>query len=135
MSILQINLAPTDRQLRQFGVACFVALPAIGWLWGVGGSAMTALAVTGLLLAIAGLLFPRLLKPVFLLLTLVAAPVGMVMGELAMLVIYFGIALPIGLTLRMLRRVPLQLELDRERETYWEKKERSKDVANYYRQS
>ncbi|MDG2222356.1 MAG: SxtJ family membrane protein [Rubripirellula sp.] len=135
MSLLQINLRPTDRQLRQFGLACLVALPAIGWIWGCSGSKITTLAMIGMLPAIAGLIAPRILKPVFVFLILVASPIGMIMGELAMLAIFFGMVLPIGLLLRIFQRAPLELDLDRDRESYWENKERSEDAATYYRQS
>ena len=41
MKLIEINWQPTDRQLRQFGVICLVALPALGWLWG-GGTTIVA---------------------------------------------------------------------------------------------
>ncbi len=89
----------------------------------------------GMLPAFAGLIAPRILKPVFVFLILVASPIGMIMGELAMLAIFFGMVLPIGLLLRSFQRAPLELDLDRDRESYWENKERSEDAATYYRQS
>ncbi|MDA9858433.1 hypothetical protein N9D23_09945 [Rubripirellula sp.] len=135
MSLIQVNLCPTDRQLRQFGLACLVALPAIGWIVGLGGPKVITLAIIGILLLIAGLIAPRMLKPFFLLLTLVASPIGMILGELSMLAIYFAIVFPIGLLLRMLHRVPLELNLDRDQKSYWTSKERAKGVTTYYRQS
>ncbi|MGB0599804.1 MAG: hypothetical protein ACPGLY_24230 [Rubripirellula sp.] len=135
MSVIQVNLCPTDRQLRQFGLACLVALPAIGWGLSLSGTKVMTLAMIGILLLIIGLIAPRMLKPVFLLLSLVASPIGMILGELSMLVIYFAIVFPIGLLLRMLHRVPLELNFDRDQESYWTSKECAKDVTNYYRQS
>lgn len=135
MSVIQINLCPTDRQLRQFGLACLVALPVIGWMLGLRGPQGMALAMIAILLWIVGLIAPRMLKPFFLLLSLVASPIGMILGELSMLVIYFAIVFPIGLLLRMLHRVPLELNLNRDQKSYWTSKECAKDVTTYYRQS
>lgn len=135
MKVDQVNWCPTDPQLRQFGLACVVALPAIAWGLGLSGPKVITLVMIGMLLSVAGLVVPRMLKPLFLLLSLVASPIGMILGELSMLVIYFAIVFPIGLLLRMLHRVPLELNLDRDRKSYWTSKECAKDVTTYYRQS
>ena len=135
MKLIEISWHPTDRQLRQFGVICLFALPGIGWIWGGGTTAITVLAVIGLLLAVTGMVLPSVLKPVFLALTIVATPIGMVIGELAMLMIYFGVFLPLGLVFRIAKRDSLQLRLDRGGESYWVKKKRPTNIASYYRQS
>ena len=76
---------------------------------------------------------PQLIRPLFVGLMVIAAPIGMVMGELSMLSIYFCIFLPIGLVFRMLRRDPLQRKIDRTTDSYWQLKTEPKDVASYYR--
>ena len=135
MKLIEINWQPTDRQLRQFGMICLVALPAIAWLWGGTATIITALAVTGLVLAMVGWAAPAMLKPVFLALTIAATPIGMVVGELAMLIIYYGVFLPFGLVFRILRRDSLELKIRRDQDSYWEAKKQPSDVASYYRQS
>ena len=67
---------------------------------------------------------------------LVAAPIGMVVGEVAMLFIYLGIFLPIGIVFRVWGRDRLK----RKKPTgsvasYWQEKEQPRTVASYYRQS
>lgn len=135
MKLVEINWNPTNRQLRQFGVICLFALPLVGWLWGAGGQLLTWLGLAGLVLATVGLLLPRALKPVFLGLTIVATPIGMVLGELVMLLIYFGVFLPIGIIFRVIQRDALQRTLDKNAPTYWENKRQPQTVSSYYRQS
>lgn len=135
MKLVEVNWQPTDRQLRQFGWICLVALPAVAWLWGGGTTLVMTLALAGLVLAMIGLVAPAALKPIFLVLTIVATPIGMIMGELAMLIIYFGVFLPFGLIFRVIGRDALQLQLDREKQSYWEAKKQPTDIASYYRQS
>ncbi len=135
MKLIEANWNPTSRQLCQFGVICAFALPLIGWLWGATSTVLGGLAGTGIVLAILGLTVPVVVKPVFVLLMLVAMPIGLVIGELAMLIIYFGVFLPIGFGFRLIGRDALQLTLDRDAETYWQPKRQPKDVASYYRQS
>ena len=134
MRLIEINWNPSNRQLRQFGVVCLFALPLLGWLWG-GGPTVVIAAAAGLLLAVAGMARPKMVKPAFLALTLVAAPVGIVIGEAAMLSIYFGVFLPIGLVFRMMNRDGLQLKFDRRAKTYWQPRKQPRDAASYFRQS
>jgi hypothetical protein len=86
-------------------------------------------------LAITGMVLPTVLKPVFLALTIVAIPIGMVIGEVAMLMIFFGVFLPFGLVFRFVQRDALQLRLDRNRDSYWDAKKQPANTASYYRQS
>ena len=135
MTLVEINWRPTDRQLRQFGAICLVGLPLVAWVWGAHWQVIGGLAAAGLALAAAGWAAPQSLKWVFLGLTVLAAPIGMVIGELALLLIFFAVFLPIGLALRWTKGDPLQLKLDRQADTYWQPKPPPKNVASYYRQS
>ena len=135
MKLVEVNWDPTNRQLRQFGGLCLLALPLVSWLWGGDEQIVGILAMVGLLLAIAGFACPRTVKPAFIGLTVVAAPIGFLIGELAMLLVYLGVFLPIGLVFRVLNRDALQLKSDRRSKTYWQAKKPPGNAADYYRQS
>jgi hypothetical protein len=135
MPLFELNRQPTTRQLRQFGAMCLVALPLVGWLWGGSGLTLGILAAIGLVLAALGGVAPRALAPVFVGLSLVTIPIGLVIGELILLMIYFGLLLPIGLAFRLIGRDALELTVDRSAPTYWRMKRQPDDVARYYRQS
>ena len=133
MSLVEINWSPTQRQLRQFGLLCLIALPLLGWLWGANSTWIVVLF--GIASATAGVSYlqPRIVRPLFVGLILLTAPFGMIIGELAMLLIYFAIFLPISVLFRIVRRDALQLRIERERESYWRAKAEPKDIASYYR--
>jgi len=135
MKLVEMNWSPTDRQLRQFAIICLFALPAVGWIWSGGTQVVSLLAAIGLAIAIAGILVPKVVKPIFLALTIVATPIGMVISELALLLIYFAVFLPIGLLFRVMKRDALHLNLDRKAVTYWQAKQQPTNVTSYYRQS
>ncbi len=135
MKLVEINWAPTPRQLRQFGSLCLVALPLIGWLWSASNGTLMWLAGIGLGLAITGWVVPMALKPVFVGLMIVALPIGMVVSEVVMALIYYLVFFPIGLIFKLMRRDALGRGLQRDSETYWAEKKPAKDVASYYRQS
>jgi hypothetical protein len=87
VKLVEINWDPTDRQLRQFGAISVVAFPGIAWLWGGSQAWIVPLAATGVAMAVCGWFRPRLLRPFFLGITIAAIPIGLVVGELAMLTI------------------------------------------------
>ena len=134
MKLIQANWQPTPRQLRQFAGTCLVVLPVLGWLWGVSENVMIAMAGGGVLIGLVGYALPKSVQPLYLTLMVITTPIGIVLGELAMLTIYFGLFWPMGLVFRLLRRDALQLQLDREQPTYWQSKPQPANVTSYYRQ-
>lgn len=135
MALIQTNWSPTTRQLRQFGGLCLVALPLLGWLWSGSSTVITILVAIGILVALAAWVYPKAILPVFVGLMLITTPIGMVIGELAMFMIYVTVFLPIGMLFRITSRDRLQLNVDRQAASYWQPKRQPKSVASYYRQS
>jgi len=135
MNLFQINWRPTNRELRQFGGVCMFALPLLSWVWGGSWWTIGSLAAVGVALASLGAVVPVALIPPYLLLTVVATPIGLVVGELMLVIIYFGVFLPIGMLFRWMQRDALGLEVNRARATYWHPKKLPCSLASYYRQS
>lgn len=134
MSIVEVNWNPSSKQLRQFGVICLFALPMIAWFWGASTNFILVLAAIGMVIALASMFLPQLVKPLFLGLMLVTAPIGMIIGEFAMLLIYVLTIIPIGLIFRLTGRDALQGRLDRNAQTYWKNKKQPASAKHYYRQ-
>jgi len=135
MKLVEINWNPSARQLRQFGVICLFALPIIGWMWNATPTTLGMLFAVGLVIAATSLLVPTAVKTVFLALCVVALPIGMIVGELAILSIFFGVFLPLGLLFQLARRDALHLNFDRNADTYWQSKTKPSGARSYYRQS
>ncbi len=135
MSFVEINWRPSEKQLKQFGFVCAFALPTITWLWGGGQKWVLALAIVGAVLAVLGGIVPIVLRPIFISLSLITAPLGIVIGEIAMMLIFYGLFFPIGLVMKLLGRDALQLRRGSEDQTYWRAKKQASDAASYYRQS
>ena len=134
MKMIEFNWNPTNRQLRQFSVICLVLIPLVGWLWGASYATMTTLFLIGLTIATVGLVFPRLLAPLYVGLSAITAPIGMVISELALSIVYFVIMAPMGLFFQAIRRDALQLHRDHNAKTYWQRKQRPNDIKSYFRQ-
>ncbi len=135
MALIETNWNPTARQLRQFGSLCLVSFPLLGWLWSGNLTVISALAGLGLLIAITAYVYPKGISPFFVGLMLITAPIGMVVGEVAMFLIYMTVFLPIGMLFRITSRDRLRLKIDRHATSYWQAKRPPKSVGSYYRQS
>ena len=135
MALIETNWDPTARQLRQFGGLCLVSFPLLGWLWSGNLTVISALAGLGLLIAITAYVYPKGISPFFVGLMLITAPIGMVVGEVAMFLIYMTVFLPIGMLFRITSRDRLRLKIDRHATSYWQAKRPPKSVGSYYRQS
>lgn len=142
MKLIDINRNPTNRQLRQFGVAALLFLPLIGWLLTGKPRALAAanlpllgsLAAVGLALALLAYVKPKALRPVYVGASLVTLPIGLVVGEIVLLIVFFGLFAPMGLLFRLIGRDALQRRIDRGANTYWKRKRQPDSAARYYQQ-
>lgn len=142
MKLIEFNWNPTDRQLKQFGLAALIFLPLFGWI--VTGKPRTldaanipvigGLAAAGLCLAIQALRKPQSIRLPFIALSLITLPIGMVVGEVVLFVVYSLIFVPVGLFFRIIGRDALERKIDHRASTYWKPKPHPKDVRSYYRQ-
>ena len=146
MSHIEINWNPTDRQLKQFGSIALVGFPLAAWVlsgWPGWGTAWTGThtnviggaALLGVLAALVALSRPQLLKPTFLLLTLITFPIGLVVSEVLVLLIYVTLFVPMGLLFRIIGRDALERTIDRDCASYWQSKAQPPNPRSYFRQS
>ena len=131
MSLVKLNLNPTAKELRQFGFIAFGAFGLLGallfWhavpLWRLLGTATPTVAYVlwsvGALSALLSLAAPKLNRPLFVGLSVVVYPVGVVMSYLIMGVFFFLILTTLGLIFRLAGRDPLRRRFDATADSYW----------------
>jgi polyferredoxin len=81
-----------------------------------------------------GSFVPRAVLPVYLALMVLAFPIGWVISELLLRLIYYGIFTPLGLWFRVIGRDALRLRKP-ETDSYWTRRRQSADPLGYYRQA
>jgi hypothetical protein len=134
----EISFNPSERVLRQFsGIwVVFFGVAALwqGYLQGrfVVGATLVGL---GLVVGIAGLAFPRLVRPVYVAAMVAAFPVGWVVSTIVASAIFLLVFTPVALAFRLIGRDALRLRRQPELATYWVEKPLITDPGRYLHQS
>ena len=141
--MITIDWKPETSTLRQFG---WIALGGFGlagallaWRVGafsgsgrwLGSEFLWALAIICPLLA---LLKPTLLRFIYLPMMVVALPIGLVIGTLGLLLIFFLIFTPLAVWFRIRGRDILKRNPDPELGSYWVGHESDRGPESYYHQ-
>lgn len=134
MSLVEIHWQPSDRQLRQFSAICLVAPAILAWLATHDPSWAVGIGAIGAALGVLGLWRPPIVRPLFVGLSLITAPIGMVLGECALLIVYLLVVTPIGWLLRALGKDPLDKQPESSCATYWDEHTTVDEPRQYYRQ-
>ena len=110
MAFIEINKNPPRAQLASFGrlwaPAFAMIFSAMFWNASVFPGCVISLAI-GMLIALVAWVNPLWLKPVFVTLMIVTFPLGMLIGFVLMVCVYYLCIVPIGLLLRVLEKTLL----------------------------
>ena len=102
--MIELDLKPDNSKLRSFGIisALFFGAWALWFYYGFG------LETTSLIFAListysifSSAFFPKIITPLFIGLSFIAYPIGFVVSNLILFVIFFLLFVPIGLVLRL----------------------------------
>jgi hypothetical protein len=135
MAMLEVNWNPGRRELRQFAGMWLLFFGAIGaWLWyrHGGGAWSTGLLSAAGLIGIPGLLFPGIMRPIYVGWMMAAFPIGWTISHLLLGAIFYGVVTPIGLALRIFGHDPMHRTFDPEKDSYWVEHEPA-ETARYFR--
>jgi len=129
----QLKTGP--RELRKFGLLVGGVFAVLGLLMWVRGKPLFPWFLTpGILLVLCGAVTPRALKPVYLAWMFLALVLGFVVSNIILTVLFLTVFLAVGLTARLFGKDFLGLRLDRNRPSYWIRRERRAKVAAEYEQ-
>lgn len=127
----------SDRVLRQFAglwllflgsVACYQQL--------VHERTNVALICAGLaVLGPLGVIWPRIIRPVFVTLMAITYPIGWVVSHILLGLLFYGVFTPVALFFRLIGRDALGRQRSASQATYWTPKPMATDLRSYLRQS
>jgi hypothetical protein len=127
----------TPRVLRQFsGLWIFFFSAAAVVQEFVFGRHTTAVVFASLAVTLgpAGLLWPALMRPVFVGWMTLAYPIGWVISRVMLGVLFFGVFTPVAWIFRIIGRDELGLKSKRDAASYWQEKPQASDQSQYLRQ-
>ena len=133
--LIDINRNPTVIQLRQFALSTLIILPLVTWIWSGRPVSMVCAVTAGMGIGLIGWLRPSLVRPVFVGLSIVTWPIGLIVSEIVLLILFYGVFAPAGLISRMLRRDPLDLKPESTLHSAWKDRPPETDPSRYYRMS
>ena len=127
----------TDRLLRQFAalwLVIFGGMAAYQWTVRHDDGRALALAVVALAVGPIGLIRPQAIRVVFKAAMAIAAPIGWVVSNVILGVIFYALFTPVAALLRAFGSDSLQRRRRANVETYWKVKPEPSDLRSYLRQ-
>lgn len=138
MALVSLNLKPSRKQLRDFGLVALCMCNVIGLLLlclsKISPKGFVVFSLIGLAMYVLSRLSTALLKPIYLGMMLLTFPIGWVVSHLVMALFYYGIVTPIAVFFRILGRDPLCKKYDSQANTYWIPYKRKRSAKDYFHQ-
>lgn len=136
--MIKIDFKPPDKQLREFGYFALAGFPIIGAIvtqkFGAPPVVGTILLALGAFMGLAAAFSLRqALMPVYVAMMCLAIPIGFVISNLLLGLIYYGLFTPVGLLFRVTGRDPLQRKIDPQADSYWTVRETPRAAPSYLR--
>jgi len=134
MTWSDIPWQPTTRLLRQFAMLCvlmFTGLAVMQW-WHERFILATVLAAIAAASGVVGAARPRWLGPVYVACMVLVFPLGWLVLNVCLAVVYFGMITPLACWFRLIGRDPLERRPHPDKETYLQTKPEP-PISNYYR--
>jgi hypothetical protein len=139
MSLIEIEWHPSVRQLRLFGVSALAASVVLGLvlvlLWGVTPVWALVPLTAGMCIFLCSLTWLRAARIIYLVLTVAAVPVGVVVSFVLLGTFYFLVLTPLALLFRLIGRDSLHRSFDRAADSYWVPHKPPGSLDRYFHQS
>jgi hypothetical protein len=135
--MIRIERNPNRRQLTVFGLLWLVFFGFLGGMsWWKNGVYMPAVAFWGIGVAVPaiGLVWPVVLRVVFVGMSFVTFPIGVGVSYCILALVYYVVLTPIGLIRRFTANDPMERRFDRGAKTYWTPRETERGTERYFKQ-
>ncbi|MEX0677176.1 MAG: SxtJ family membrane protein [Pirellulales bacterium] len=132
-----LNLKPSDKTLKEFAEFGMFILGLVAAPWMLyRGHTTTAVVLWGMAIVLRGLAFvnPGWVRWPFVVLSIATWPIGFVVSNLALVILYYLVFTPVALVFRLVGRDALNRKLDRQAATYWEAHNPNRGAARYLKQ-
>jgi hypothetical protein len=138
MSLIEINLHPSRKELRNFAAIALIASAIISLLlYVLKGLAVQWVAIifaAGFIIFISSFVCLKITRIIYLSLILVTFPIGYVVSFILLAAFYFLLLTPLGLFFRLIGRDSLCRKFDLNAKSYWLSRQSPKNLDSYFHQ-
>jgi hypothetical protein len=137
MTFADLQLNPTPKTLRQFSAAWlvfFLAAAAQQYFRRGHPHVGLALAIAAISIGVLGLAKPAAVRWLFVASMFLAFPIGWIVSQMMLLLMFYLVVTPVALLLRIRGRDALRRRPARNATSFWQPKETPEDVTSYFRQ-
>lgn len=140
MALMDVNLKPNDKILKDFGIISLVMSIIIASLLHWVKSDPIALSTAGYIVAagfivfIMSLISVSLVKPIYIVLVFVTIPIGWVISHLVLGLFYYGMITPVAIYFKLIGRDVMCRKYDKQCDSYWIEHEDPASVKRYKQQ-
>lgn len=133
----EVDIAPSLRKLRQFAAIWLLFFGTLAvWQGFVRNHAIAAIVLGMLAVTVGplGLIRPRAIRWVYVGWTIATFPIGWVISNVILGVMFYGIFAPVAVLFRVLGRDVLARRRPPRMDTFWTPKPSARDARDYLRQ-
>jgi hypothetical protein len=137
MKLSNLNINPDEKMLREFGLFSLFGFGIMGlvsalkWeLWQLSFG-LWGLAVFSFLFSF---IQPKVLRPLFVLLMVVAFPVGFVISNVILALLFYAVFTPLALLFKVIGRDALNRKIDPNAASYWVVRDEEMPVSQRFKQ-
>jgi hypothetical protein len=138
MSLLEINLHPNHRELRNFGIIALVASIGLYLLLyifkGLVFPWILIIIGVGLLIFLCSLVSIEITRVIYVSMILLTLPVGWLTSFILLAIFYYLILMPVGMVFRLTGRDILKRKYDAKANSYWIEHRRTDTTERYFHQ-
>ena len=136
--MIDLNLRPRTKVLRQFSLIWLLLFVGLAtyyyYLKQPGHSTRSVVFLAAASLGVIGLIWPVVIRPIYQAAIIVTFPIGWVVSQAVLILMYYGVVTPLGLILRCMRPDPLTRDKQPNATSYWLDKTQPTDLRSYFRQ-
>ena len=138
MSFVEINWHPKRKQLQSFGKIALLITAIISLLLyllkGVAIQWASIIFAIGLIIFLSSITSLRLTRAIYVILTAVTFPIGLVVSFMLLAAFYFLLLAPLGLLFRLTGRDVLGRKFDPTAESHWQQRKPPESSESYFHQ-
>ena len=137
MALIDVNWNPSRTELRVFAGLQLIFFAIVAWMIShrfEGTTLPRVVMIISGIAAVAGLIGPKLLRPVYVIWMAAVLPIGWVVSHVMIAAVFYLMITPFGQIMKLCGRDPMERKFETTAKTYWKTRSQQTDTKRYFRQ-